>query len=113
MKHDDPEIEKWLAEVNDAVNRDMVPKMRSSAFALGIVDEHLDAYMLMQVGAALLLDKPLILLVLKGAWVPKKARELADTIVEVDSIKTPEGKEKIQAAITNLVERLAKERRRQ
>src|SRR5262245_12318830 len=93
MDHNDPEVAEWFARINEAIRKDMLPKMRSSSFVMGIVEPELDAFLLMQVGAAVLLEKPLILLSVEGGWIPKKARELADAVIEVDSLKTPENKE--------------------
>jgi hypothetical protein len=56
--------------------------MRCAAFALGIIEpDGIDPFLLMQVCAAVLLEKPLILLANRGVWIPAKARELADAVV--------------------------------
>lgn len=105
------ELESWLAEVGEALRRDMLPKMKSSRFVMGIITPESDPWLLMQIGAAVLLEKPLVLIVLRGAWVPAKARQLADIVIEVASADAPADRAKIQAGIRELMEKLDREKR--
>lgn len=73
----DPDIQGWLR----AVESDLLPKMESSAFALAISDGRVSADMAVQIGAAVLLDKPLVLLALPGASIPAPLQRVAAAIV--------------------------------
>lgn len=88
---------------------DCLPKLKQSVFVMGICDpENIDGFLLMQLGAAFLLEKPLILLVLKGMWVPPRVRQLATAVIEADSVDDPRMRGKLKEAIERI---MTKERR--
>lgn len=90
------------AEVKDFLFRaehEMFPKMADSACSLTIYSGAWDAKLAVELGAALLLDKPIILLAVKGVAIPARLRRIADQVVEVGDVNEPGAKEKVQAAL--------------
>lgn len=77
MKFDDPEFKAWL----ESGERDMLPKMQSSAISLALFSGKIDAKLCVEIGAAILFDKPLILLVLTDENIPAALERAATTIV--------------------------------
>jgi hypothetical protein len=113
---DDLKLQELMATLNRALEVDILPKLRASAFAMVLVEPKLDALLLVQVGAAVLLDKPLILVALPGAWIPAKARQLADAVVTADSLdfmKTEAGQERMKTAVRTVMRKLEREKQKQ
>lgn len=82
----------------DAV-KNMFPKLAESAFMLttGAGDGRPRPEACLQLGAAILMEKPIMVVALKGQRVPDALRRAAHTIVEVEDVHK-DGK-KIEAAI--------------
>ena len=78
----DEKAEKELEQLCALLKDDLLPKMRASSFVMGLIEPESDPFVLMQVGAALLLDKPLILIAMRGASIPAKARQLAEAVLQ-------------------------------
>ena len=75
-----------LAEMRDFLfraQRDMFPKMQASALSLVIGSDEPDAKLALEVGAAVLFDKPLLLVIPAGRVVSASLRRAATEIVEV------------------------------
>jgi hypothetical protein len=71
----------------DTMRARLIPKMRDSAHVLMIapnMSAGFDIEFALQIGAAILLGKPLILLVDRGRNIPPKLRAIADRIIETD-----------------------------
>jgi hypothetical protein len=94
-----PETKEWLARAE----REMFPKMKTSLLSLVIVSEP-DAKLAVEIGAAILFDKPIIVLVPSGTWVSPKLRRIADAIVEIDG-STEEGKEETQKNLREVLQK--------
>lgn len=98
---------------NRKILRDMrdsfLPQMRSSVYVIGVVMHETDPFLLMQIGAAVILDKPLLLIAYKGAWIPAKARQIAYAVVEMNG---PEDHAKVQQAVAALAEKIRKEQQK-
>jgi hypothetical protein len=83
--------------------RDTLGKMEQSAFVASFVPgDDFDVKFATELGAAILLDKPLLAVVLPGASVPGKLRRVADRIVEAD-VDVEEGRRKVAAAIETML----------
>lgn len=92
------EREKWDVWVAE-VRRTTLQTMDSSAMIMQLyTDKTADVKFALEVGYALLLDKPILAVVLPGALVPKKLGLVADLIVEAD-IETEEGRAIVAAAL--------------
>ena len=71
----------------DTMRARLIPKMRDSASVLMIAPDmntSFDIEFALQIGASILLEKPLILLVHQGRSIPPKLRAIADRIIETD-----------------------------
>lgn len=99
-------------KIEESFRVDCLPKLAQSKFVIGICDpENVDGFLLMQLGAAVLLDKPLVIVALKGIWIPARMRELADEVVEIESMKDLAGQERLAQAIRRVTEKLEREER--
>jgi len=93
------EVKDWLHRAE----RDMFPKMKGSVLSLVIGTDKPDAKLALEVGAAVLFDKPLIVVLQKGVTIPAGLRRIAHTIVEIDNFRSREGIVKMQAAISSVL----------
>lgn len=96
------ERKEWNRFV-DHFRRDTLEKMESSAFVMSLVpEEGFDVKFALELGAAIMLDKPIMAIVQPGAQVPPKLREVCEEIVEAD-IDLEEGRKAITAAISRMM----------
>lgn len=80
---DDPEVQAFL----ERAEREMAPRMEQSAMSLSIVPPgHGDAKFWVELGAAIMMEKPIILLALAGRPLPQRLQAVADEIIVI-----PEG----------------------
>lgn len=97
---DDPDFKNWA----DQVLRDMAPKMRESEFMISLWDGHNDVKLWVELGAAVYMNKPIMAVVYGKAEVPKKLRQIADEIIEIEGeIDTPENGARIAQAIQRML----------
>jgi len=71
----------------DDIRRRLIPKMRGSETVLMLapdLEADFDVQFAVQIGAAILLEKPLILVVHTGRVIPPKLRAIADKVIDVD-----------------------------
>lgn len=86
-RHDNPYESDQFRSWADTMRARLIPKMRDSANVLMIapnMSEKFDIEFALQIGATILLEKPLILLVDRGRSIPPKLRAIADRIIEAD-----------------------------
>lgn len=80
---DDPEAQRWVRAVLD----DMAPKMADSAYVMQLVPtgEHSvgDVRFWVELGASIMMDKPILAIMVEGQEVPEKLKLIADRIVRV------------------------------
>lgn len=82
--------------------RSTVEQMAESAFVMSIVPTgEFDVKFAVELGAAVMMDKPIMAIVQPGANVPEKLRRVCEEVVEAD-IDLEEGRKKITAAIDRL-----------
>lgn len=100
------EREDW-DKIVDHFRRDALEKIDGSAFVASIVppEEKFDVKFALETGAAVLLGKPIMAIVMPGADLPGKLALVADEIVEAD-LDTEEGRREIAQAISRMTERL-------
>ena len=95
------ELEAWLAENAGEI----LPRMRASKVCLTVLlPGHVDAFLALQVGMALLLDKPLIIIGVDNAWLPERVRQVADVIIE-GSMKDPATAERAKEALRSILKK--------
>jgi hypothetical protein len=77
---------------------DNLNSLRQSKWCLVIMDQTgVDPVLALQVGAAMLLDKPLIMIVPSSYWVPDRVHRYATAIIVLDDPKDPEQMARVQA----------------
>lgn len=101
MSAESPEFEKFASEVR----RNLLPKIKSSYLVLATFTGTVDVKFAIEIGAAILLDKPIIACVTPGTPIPEKLARVVDRFVEMD-ITDPTCQERLTDAITNLMEEL-------
>jgi hypothetical protein len=74
---DDPDVKAWL----ESAARDMLPKMKNSAMSIAIFSGKVDPKFCLEIGAAILYDKPIILLVTEDAQLSPALQRVAAAIV--------------------------------
>ena len=87
---DNDEFKTWARGVLD----DMVPKMAGSAYVITIAPEGgtTDVKIAVELGYAILLDKPLIVFAPKGRHVAERLLRIADHVI-TGEMDTPEGRQ--------------------
>lgn len=79
----DPDARAWVKGVLD----DMAPKMAESAYVMQLVPtgEHSegDVKFWVELGASIMMDKPILAVIVEGQKVPEKLKLVADRIVRV------------------------------
>jgi hypothetical protein len=91
--------DKYLKRFADEV----LPMIESAITLIITPGGHPDPKICLELGASLLLDKPLILIVTRGRTIPARLRRLADAIVEGD-IGEPDFQERVQKAVTEIMQ---------
>ena len=92
-------------EFEKDVRQRLWPKLNDSEMALMLIPrtaEQVDVKIAVELGLAILLDKPLIALVPAGATVPEHLVRCADRIVEFDLNNRADSQVRLEAAILDL-----------
>lgn len=94
-------------DMNDFYERartDLMPKMRESALCVTILGDP-DPKLCMEVGAAVLMGKPIVVVAQQGRTIPESLRSVAMSVVELDAaFSTAHAQQQIQTAIGQAVE---------
>jgi hypothetical protein len=99
---DDPAVKKWARHIID----DTVPKMRNSAIVVQMVPDGTgDVKFWVELGASIMMDKPIVAVVFGDAKVPEKLKLIADDIVRLPEGANPAGADKLAAALSKLAMR--------
>ena len=104
---DEPTVVAWAKHVLDK----MVPAMEQSGFVISISPTKGlgDVKYWVELGASIMMDKPIIVVALAGQEVPKKLQGVADEIVYLPDGVNPQGSAELMEAISRLAARLDKE----
>jgi hypothetical protein len=87
--------------------RDALEKIAGSAFTVSLVPgAGFDVKFATELGASIMLDKPILAIIVPGAAVPEKLRLVVDEVVEAD-LDVEEGREKISAAVASMLARIS------
>jgi hypothetical protein len=87
MKNKNPYDDDGFRAWADDMRKRLIPNMKDSANVLMIapnLDSGFDIEFALQIGATILLEKPLILLVDRKRTIPPKLRAIADRVIETD-----------------------------
>lgn len=102
---DDPLAKRWLRRCVD----ELAPKISASAFTVSIVpSDEGDAKFWVELGASIMLDKPIIAVCFDHRSVPRKLRYVADEIVYCPVGVGPDSSE----AVSRAIERVMRKQRR-
>jgi len=94
------EIEKFLKSVAD----DVGPKIRDSVFCvIALHAGRTDIALALQIGLAVLMSKPLLVVSARGVPIPPQLRLIAAEIVEGDDLKGAELRERVKEAVARMV----------
>jgi hypothetical protein len=92
------EVQEWL---ENAAN-DMFPKMKDSACSIAIFSGKVDPKFALEIGAAILFDKPIVLLVTKDEQLSPSLERAAAAIVR-GGMDEPGTVERLHAAIEKVL----------
>lgn len=88
----------------DHFRREAVSKIEGSGLFISLVpSEGFDVKFAVELGAAIMLDKPIIAVVMPGVEISDHLRRVSDQVVEAD-LDTEEGRDKIARAISVFVQ---------
>jgi len=100
----DPAMQAWLKDALD----NLVPKMANSSVVVSLVPTGVtDIKFAVETGLALMLDKPIVLMVGPGASVPAKLAKVADAIVEYGDLSDPGTAERLTAVVRSISDGMA------
>lgn len=107
---DDASAKAWI----NFVIEEMVPKLSSSAMALSIVPDGDqwaagDVKYWVELGASIMMDKPIIALVMNDRPIPPKLELVADELVRLPDGLGPEANDLIAAALERVAAKLGPE----
>lgn len=95
--YDNPDFRRWARRVRDK----LVPMIKNSRAVVSLVNpDNVDAKFAVELGVAVMLDKPIIALVKPGTRIPEKLARVVDRFVEYDP-------DKLDAAADALTEVMA------
>lgn len=103
MAFSDKEVDAFWQRLFRDAGEDIMPKMMKSAFVLGVMQDP-DIYLALQIGLALVLDKPLILFIPDGLWLAPRLRALAYAVIDGD-LSDPRVQEKARVAIDAIIDK--------
>jgi len=92
------------ADYSERFRREVFPHLVSSAVSVSIVGggRNIDAKQAAELGAILLLDKPLIVVCVPGASIPSRLRRAADVVIEDWSPDNQAAQDQLAAAVKSL-----------
>jgi hypothetical protein len=104
----DLDFEDYLETVEvknffERARRDMFPKMQSSAISLMILGSEPDPKLCMELGAAILFDKPIIALAIKGRPVPELLKRIAAPVIEVEDLSSDEVQKQVREVLASVI----------
>lgn len=104
-RRDPDDLKVALEHFLNEARLNLFPKLKATSLVIPVVDGHINARLALELGASLLLDKPILLVVLKGTVVPPRLRMVVDEWIEVDDIRDPAGQAKLASAIERTLAR--------
>lgn len=105
---EDPQWDAFVADFR----ADAVSKIAESALTISLVpggdeaDDHFDVKFAVELGASIMLDKPIVLLAIPGRVIPPGLRRVAHAVIELEhDLDTEAGQQEAQTKITEAVRR--------
>jgi hypothetical protein len=108
-KPTDKELEEFYRGLADGAREDWLPKLRASFMCMALLDGTFDVKLAIEVGAALLLDKPLVIVAVgSNVWISARLRQIADVVIEGERFD-----EAMKAKASAAIERLMRQAKKQ
>lgn len=96
----DPSMKAWAKHVLE----DMAPKMADSALICQIVPHNDgDVKFWVELGASIMMNKPIVAVAIEGRDIPEKLRLVADEIVFIPDGVNPQASEELAAAFERVL----------
>lgn len=102
---EDATFKRWIEHQMDEV----IPQLSSSAMTIQLLPDEegkIDPAFCLQLGASIMLDKPIVAVAIEGRDIPPKLQMIADEIVTLPDGVSPEGAEQMQTAIERIGKKL-------
>jgi len=98
------ENDRAWADYSEGFRREVLPKILDSAMflSIGTAVGEFDVKQATELGAALLCDKPLLLVVPPGRTISERLRRAADIVLDDFDVSRPESQERITTALRQL-----------
>ena len=80
------QVEDYLREYEKHFMEDVLPNMRDSRCVVTALSDSIDFKLIVETGAMVLLDKPLILVTKPGVLVPPRLRKIANAVIVTENI---------------------------
>lgn len=100
----EPEVQEWVQQAEE----ELVPKMKQSGLMMSLYTGGYDIKFAVEMGMAILMDKPIILAVMSGVEAPEKLMKVADYIIEADPT-TEEGRSRLADKVEEVMKEIADE----
>ncbi|QGJ92741.1 deoxycytidylate deaminase [Microbacterium phage Megan] len=98
---EEPDVQAWAKRVLDEV----VPMIdQSTVFVSLVPTSEVDIKFAVEMGLALMMDKPIIVAVSPGALVPAKLLSIADAVVEFDPSQPEATQERLHEAFRQIMD---------
>jgi hypothetical protein len=99
-------IDRAWADYSESFRAGVLPQSLSSAVAITICSpgEKIDVQQATELGAMLLLDKPLIVVASPGVTIPSRMRRAADIVIEDWSPENTDAQDRLAAALGQMVD---------
>lgn len=101
-------VDRALKEMARIAEEPIIPQMLKSAFVLAYADSEMnvDVWLALQVGFAVMFEKPLIVMTREDYALPPRLLAVADEIVKIKSVRDPDIKAKLKAAVDRVLGKL-------
>jgi hypothetical protein len=100
-----PDLEAAMEHFFAEARLNLFPKLKAARFAVAVMDGRVDAKLALEIGASLLLDKPILLVMQKGIKLAPRLRMVADEVIEYETIRDPITQAAMAAAIQRMLEK--------
>jgi len=98
-----PEFDKWAQRIRE----ELVPKIEGSEIFVSITPsnpEEVDVKFAVELGLAIMMDKPIIATCRPGTKIPAKLAAVVDRFVEMDEDNMPESSQRLTEVIKDLIQ---------
>ena len=102
---DDEQRAEWETFVKHA-REETLRAMDDSAFVMSLIPHEPDVKFAVELGFAIMLDKPILAVAMPGADVPPKLRLVADEVIEAD-VDVEAGRQRVAQAIERFGEEIS------